>query len=230
MSELTTKIRSRGHWLVVIRPQHFDETTLPYEELADIVYARQVRMRGWYFPHVKEPFERGRDYVGNETQFAHHLEAWRFFTSAQFIDVVGFGSDWRDESTLHPAPRDWAPSTQTPVWESLFRFTEFFEFAARLALLDVYASGVTVRLETHGLRGRALVVDDPRRAEFFEPYVASIESHTFEKSYRAQDLVASAREEAVSAARDLYLRFGWTGVTADMLADYQQELTTAERR
>ncbi|MDQ6948580.1 MAG: hypothetical protein M3256_20550 [Actinomycetota bacterium] len=225
MSEVTEKIRSRGYWRLVIRPAEFVPDAVPYESLTDTIRAVQVRMRGWNLPHFREPFAYGGDWVGHESQFHHHLEAWRFFTSGQFADLVAFASDWRDESGLHPPPKDWEPRKETPVWESLFRFTEFFELAARLALRISTSDRIVVRIETHGLRGRSLVVDDPKRANFFEPYVASIEGLPFEDEYSRDELIARARGEAVRAARHLFLRFGWTTVTEELLTENQRELT-----
>lgn len=225
MTELTDKIRSRGHWRLVIRPAAFTVNRVPYEALAEIIRSVEVGMRGWNLPHFREPFEYGEDWVGHESQFHHHLESWRFFTSGQFADFIAFGSDWRDESELHPAPPCWRPGKETPVWESLFRFTEFFELAARLALSRAGDDRMVVRIETHGLRGRALVVDDPRRAPLRQTYVATIDSLPFETEYRRDDLVARARAEAVRAARELLLRFGWVSATEELLAEYQRELT-----
>lgn len=225
MSEITEKIRARGYWRLVIRPVEFVPDRVAYQALPDIIRSLQVRMRGWYLPHFKEPFQYGADWMGQESQFQHHLEAWRFFTSGQFADLIGFASDWRDQSSLRSPSPGWSPGAETPVWESLFRFTEFFELAARLALSPAGSETTVVRIETHGLRGRALVVDDPRRAEFDDPHVASIDMFPFEATYRRDDLVASARGEAVRAARELFLRFGWMSVTEELLTAYQRQLT-----
>lgn len=84
---------------------------------------------------------------------------------------------------------------------------------------------MVVRIETHGLRGRALVADDPKRAQLAGQYVAMIDSLPFEAQYRRDDLVARARGEAVRAARELFLRFGWNSVTEELLVGYQRELT-----
>ncbi len=225
MSELTEKIRSRGHWRLVIRPATFIPDRVPYEALAGIIRSIEVRIRGWNLPHFREPLKYGEDWVGHESQFHHHLEAWRFFTSGQFADLIGFGTDWRDESELHPAPAGWQPGAETAVWESLFRFTEFFELAARLALSRAGDDRMLIRIETHGLRERALVADDPKRAGFARAYVATIDSLPFEAEYQRDDLVARSRSQAVRAARELFLRFGWSSVTEELLAEYQRDLT-----
>lgn len=221
MSEVTEKIRSRGYWRLVVRPAEFIQNAVPYDSLADTIRSVQVSMRGWNVPHFREPLAYGDDWVGYESQFHHHLEAWRFFTSGQFADLIAFGSDWRDVSGLHPPPQDWEPGKETPVWESLYKFTEFFELAARLALRLGEADRIVVRIETHGLRGRSLIVDDPKRADFFEPYVASIDNLPFDAEYSRNDLIARVRGEAVQASRQLFLRFGWTTVTEELLTEYR---------
>lgn len=224
MDGIREKIRSRGHWLFRFRPATFDPERLAYESLEETIRGVVVRFRGWDVPHI-EDLVHGGDWVGSESQFHHHLEAWRFFTSGQLIDLVAFGSDWSDESALERPRSDWRPGQITPVWESLFRFTEFFELAARLALRLPGEDPVVVEIETRGLEGRALVVGDRSRAEFFEPRIAQIDSFPFRAEYSREELAASAREQAVRAARELFLRFGWTSSTEKALADYQLVLT-----
>lgn len=229
MSGLTDKLRSRAHWRTVIRPGDFRPDRLSYEALATVVQSVQVRMRGWYVPHFSEPLQYGTDWIGYESQFEHHFEAWRFYTSGQFVDLIGVASEWRDESSLHPAPPDWKPSARLPVWEPLFMFTEIFELAARLALSPAGADLMVVGIEARHIQGMQLVVDDPGRAEFFQPYVASINSFPFEASYSREELITSARKEAVRATRELVLRFGWTAATEELLAGYQQQLVGGDR-
>lgn len=219
------KIRSRGHWRVLIRPNEFIEDRVDLPTLAEIVTRSQVRLRGWYFPHIKGEFQPGRDYIAQATAWDYHLESWRFYTSGQFADLIAINDDWRDISSLHPPNEGWRPGVVLSVWNPLYRFTEFFEFAARLALSDAGSESMVVEITTNGLGGRHLVVDDPRRSSFDREYVAGVPEHTYRRVYRREELVAQARIEAVRATRDLLHRFGWLAVTEEFLSGYQEELT-----
>ena len=53
MSDLTNKIRSRGHWIVAIHPAEFEADRIPYEQLDEIIPAIAVRLRGWPVPFAR---------------------------------------------------------------------------------------------------------------------------------------------------------------------------------
>ena len=62
------KIRSRGHWSVVIRPATFDASRVGYSDLFSIIDRNSVRFRGWDYPHVDRgnPPHRGPDWIEQE--------------------------------------------------------------------------------------------------------------------------------------------------------------------
>jgi hypothetical protein len=206
------EIQTRGYWRVVIRPVRFDKGRAPYEDLESVVLRAAVQLRGWDFPHVDnhEPIQRGPDWVGQESSWHHALEVWRIWTSGQFTSVSGMAADWRDHSTIWPPDRTWQSGKELGVMEVLIRFVEVFEFAARLSLSSVGDEQMHIELTTAGILGRSLVVDDPARVHFAFPYSNSSLSEFFQEFDLPRDeLVAGTRDVAVSAARELFLRFGW---------------------
>lgn len=221
MSETLDKIRSRGYWRTVIRPTLYDASLLDYEQLEPLVDRVAVQIRGWDVPHRSRQtaLSRGQDWIGQESEWAHHLDAWRIYRSGQVVIYQGNRYDWRDDD----ADRERPAHLKLSVGDAVFTFTELFELAARLASALPGSDPLSVSLGAWGLQGRALVVDDPRRAGLFMDYVGSIEHFTQTQEVGRADLMAESRGLAVKACRELFLRFGWNA-DVEVLKDNQSEL------
>lgn len=228
MSEITDKIRSRGHWQVAIRPEPFNAERVDYAKLEELLAGAAVRLRGWPVPFVdyrQQPL-RGENWIGQDVdaEGVFHFEAWRFFTSGQFNHLRAVSADWRrdDERTRTPIPEGFDAAIE--VWEILFYLTEVFELASRLALGEAGDEFMNIEVRLNGLENRGLVVAEWKRAEFFEPYRATMPSLEKKVNLPRDTLVAEGREQAVEMARQIFLRFGWDA-SVELLADYQRELT-----
>jgi hypothetical protein len=226
MSEVTEKIRSKGHWEVTIRPEPFEEDRVDYGELEQVLMRSAVRMRGWPVPFIdhRKQFLRGETWVGQDidAEMVSHHEAWRYFTSGQFTQLRVISVDWREGQEAARVPEGYDAVIE--VWEILFYLTEVFELATRLALKEAGAEQVTIAARLNGMHNRGLIVGDDRRASFFEPYRYGRESLQSSVTLDRDKLVAESREQAVEMARQFFLRSGWKP-TVDLLADYQRELT-----
>jgi hypothetical protein len=226
VSEVVDKIRSAGHWDVAIRPQSFEAGRVPYADLDELIANTQVRMRGWPVPMIAkhEPLLRGQTWVGQDVDgtIVGHYEAWRFYTSGQFNQLRAIGADWRHLDQLSRAPRPTEPYVE--VWEILFYLTEVFELAARLALSAAGDEHMKVEVGLHGLARRGLIVGQPNRAPFFEPYRVNLDDLESVRQLSREELVAEPRERAIDMAHELFLRFGWKP-SKEQLADHQRELT-----
>ncbi|MGH7807080.1 MAG: hypothetical protein ACRENT_03215, partial [Thermodesulfobacteriota bacterium] len=177
MSMILDKIRSRGYWRVVIYPTRFIKDRIsPITVLYPLVEKTSVQLRGWDFPHVdrKQDPHIDLDWISQEVDWNHSVEVWRFYQSGQFIHYAGIGSDWRDQSGLWPADKGWTPGALLGIVHTVFRFTEIFEFASRLALTDAGDEQMHIEVTLSGLQGRKLFVDSERREPFFSDYKASI--------------------------------------------------------
>ena len=227
MSELSDKIRSRGHWDVVIRPATFVEDRVPYEQLDEIIPAVAVRMRGWPVPYAnfdRRALLRGDDWVGQDVDAKEvsHYEAWRFFMSGQFSHLRAVSADSRTGSELTPVQQGFGSVIE--VWEILYYLTEVFELASRLALGPAGDEQMVISATLEGLQDRGLVVGQSNRAEFFEPYRSRVSSISREVQIPRDQLVAEGRVAAVEVSRDFFMRFGWKP-SIDQLLDHQRELT-----
>ncbi|MGN6276831.1 MAG: hypothetical protein ACTHNP_13010, partial [Solirubrobacterales bacterium] len=172
MTELTDKVRSRGHWEVAIRPATFVADRVPYEQLDEVVPSVEVRMRGWPVPYVnygRDAVLRGDDWVGQDIDatVVDQYEAWRFFASGQFAHLRSVSADWRSGSEALRVPEGFKSLIE--VWEILFYLTEVFEFAARLALSPGGDEQMVISASLYDLEDRGLIVGQRNRAEFMAP-------------------------------------------------------------
>lgn len=209
MTDLATKIRSRGYWRFVIRPVAFMPDRLAFGELEDVVRRHVVQFRGWDFPHIdKEGFVYGADFVGSDTDWAHHVETWRLYQSGQFVHLSGMGLDWRDQSWVGRDTDDDEP--KLGITDTVWTITEAVEFAARLATTDIGNDGaINVAVEAGGLEGRVLYVDDHNRAPLIANHVARVQSFAVDRTPTRDELLANGDMLAIELAVEMFLRFGW---------------------
>jgi hypothetical protein len=226
VSDLLNKIRSRGHWRVVIRPTRFHEARIDdILALYAIVQNASVDLRGWDFPHIDVHSQAHIDveWVGQESEWDAFLEIWRLYKSGQFIDVAGMWHDWQDQSTVARAPEGWRSGAVLAVLDTLYRFTEIFEFAARLALTDAGDELMHIEASVVGLQGRSLWMDSPKRMPMLRPRRAALDELPYRVDVLRTDLIAQPRELALKPALELFRRFGWE-VTLDRLREFQAEI------
>ncbi len=205
-----SKIRERGYWRVVNRPTSFDERHIPeFSELFRIVERNVVRLRGWDYPHIdhKSQPERGKDWVGQEFQWEDELEVWRLYQSGQFIHYFAIAEEWRDESSLRPPGQGWAWGRHMYYLSTVYSFVEIYEFAARLALSPAGGGIMHVEIELGNLKGRRLIPESihyPLGGEY--RITLPTWNHVWEGAQT--ELIASPRELAALATRELFARFG----------------------
>lgn len=209
MSDLLKKIKSRGHWRVIIRPTTFDEKRVAdISHLYAIVERRSVQLRGWDYPHVdtSKPPRTDEDWVGQEFEWDQHLEIWRLYQSGQLVHVFGMVEDWLDPSR-RPMGHRWKPGEILAMGSALFRFAEIFEFAARLALTEAGDQTMRVEITLNRLTGRVLYNDTGGGFPFTGPK-ATLSSLPYTIDVPQAELIADPRGLALQPAAELYRRFG----------------------
>ena len=220
---LLEKVKSRGHWRVVIRPGRFVERRIPrISSLYPIIQKTAVQLRGWDFPHVDTHTKPhiDVDWLGQESEWQEFLEIWRFYQSGQFVDIAGIWEDWRDKSDP-----TWKSGVLLGIGDTLFRFTEIYEFAARLALTEVGNELMYIEVTINGLAGRKLWDDSHDSGRVYKQYEASLQELPFKQELPRDELVTQPRELALRPAIELFARFGWTADAA-ALRDIQKKLRT----
>ena len=211
MSNLVKKIKSRGFWDVAIRPGEFNERLLDdISALEPLIRNAAVEIRGWDFPHIsREGPAIGVDWIEDETDWEEHVEYWRFYQSGQFLHLNGFRTDWMEQSHYWRTVPNSDAKGLLPVQDTLYRFVEVFEFAARLASGPIPAPVVVLELKLIGLENRTLWIENPNRAGFSAARKATIQEFPQIFTLSRDEAMSSARMNAFRAARELFKRFGW---------------------
>ena len=226
--EIIDRIRGRAHYRIIVRP-----TAPPADRFGSLANMRRtieetsVLVRGWDYPHVSlnaEDWERGNDYVASRSAFEDRYEYWRMYLSAQFIHMFTLLED-------HPAIRDQLARACIGSSKGVTGFidiigmtwteTELFEFAAGLAVRDLFEGGADITIEMNNLMGRRLSVSGER---FFAPdFRATGASYCHNLKCSVDDLVSQPRDIAIQAVAALLDRFGHTA-RPDSLRTVQEEM------
>ncbi len=110
---------------------------------------------------------------------------------------------------------------------TVYRFTEIFEFASRLALTSAGDQQPHIDIESHNLEGRRLWVDEMNRLPFHQKHGASIKMLPYSVDVSRTLLVAQPRELALTPMVELFQRFGWDP-DATILKEMQSKLRRME--
>ena len=187
---------------------------------------RSVSLRGWDFPHIsmKERQIRGANFVGQDCDWEHHVEAWRFSQTGQFVFLGGFWEDWRDQAgLLLPREQYSVNERRLSVVGFVFALTEIYELAARLAQGPSGDTKYYVKIGLRGLQNRLLTIEDIGRALLLGSHRCQVDELSIAKSYASDDLVARARDLAIDGAAYFFERFGWNA-SRSTLKSMQEEL------
>jgi hypothetical protein len=205
--------------VAVIRPETYQEDLLDYESLGRLVASNAVRLRGWPFPYVQRVVHGDR-WVG-EAQESMHPEVWALHQSGQFVDSrplpLGYGPDSDGFTASSTGP-------YLPVWFPVMFIMEATVLAARLQRAAFASESLNVEFIMEGAQGWELVVADPSRGGFHGSY--RFGSSRWKRSFTLEPnpIEDDIKNSAAEASRDLLLRFGWTGVTSEIVRGMQDEV------
>jgi hypothetical protein len=189
-----------------------------------------VQLRGWDFPHLdtQTRLHIDKDWIGQEIEWNHYLELWRFYQSGQFVHFSGMHEDWRDQSELWPSDKDWKPGLDFIVHDAVFRFTEALDLAARLALTEAGDGQMHLEVTVSGLDGRTLC-NLPGRWPFHQKRTAYISELPYKVDLPQLQLITEPGKLALKPAVEVFRRFGWDP-GLDVLRDIQAELLRRGQR
>jgi len=194
-----------------------------YAQLQSVLEGAAVRFRGWDYPHISQrsPIHRDSDWIGQEITFRHYRELWRFYQSGQLVHFSGMLEDWLPDV----GAADFKAGERLGVGHTLFRMTEIFEFAARLALSPAGDDNMVVAIEFVGLEDRKLWSDKNTSLGqvVYDDLMANIPKFAIEKRLQRAELAAQSWELAAVATGELFQRFGWTD-SLQVLRTEQEEL------
>ena len=230
--QLLKTIKSRGYWQVNFKPLVDQHLGLPL--CKDLTERSSVKFRGWYYPHV--PRERrentdlapGDDYYEGWIDWSSEKEIWRMYQSGQFIHLKAMEEDWfKEDSWFSEGMKKIEPGAILDVLWTVYRITEIFEFAARLARSGLYKDGMEISILLGNVSGRKLeIITDRMRAPLFGEYKTVAENIRFLKVYNWQELTEEAKEKAFEVIIHVFHRFGWENPPTEVIKNDQEKLIT----
>jgi len=210
------RIKSKGYWRVNFCPIEFEEHRIDSLDLCwEIIEDCRVFLRGWDYPAVSEKEKAfGDDYVQSGADFRGMIELWRFYQSGQFIHYFSCLEDyWKENVGVNSR---WLGEVST-----LYRVTEIYEFATRLAMKDVFKNGVIISIKLEGMKDRQLF--EPDRPWVWK-YISNYNDIAIESKLSIVELIASAHNEAINKTMEIYSKFGFTNPSKVILSAEQQRL------
>ena len=228
-SELLEKIKSTGYWRVNVRPTVFDANRIPHlSDCWETIESTQTRLRGWDFPHIDPDYRLNQDdSIESGVDSMDIKEYWRFYQSGQFIHYTAFIEDYHELSWQSSMYAGGKPDKYLEIISTLYRLTEIYEFAARLASRTILSPGATVSIKLVGTEGRHLVFEHIRRL-LSRPYRCKLPEINLERTYAEPELRGEASALALTAAVHVYERFNWNDPPREVFAEDQKKLL--ERR
>lgn len=216
------KIHEKGYWRVRIWPTEFHKNLISsLEQCRKTLRSSVVSLRGWDYPSFfDEEVAKGLDWVQGGADFAPYVEFWRFYQSGQFVHHFAMREDYED-----PPQRVGSEQKFLDVSLALFRATEIFEFATRLAS-HIPVPRVDISIELVGTYGRVL----KHRSNPFRPasHECRIPLIQFEAAYETIELLGNSGGLALGAAKSIFERFNWNSIPEKILAEDQRKFL--ERR
>ena len=213
MSAITDKIKTRGHWLITIRPEHYQPEQLRYPQLEPVLAGAVVRRRGWPVPFIdyQQQMRRGDHWIGQDidAETVDQYEAWRFYDSGQFVHLRAISAFWRTGQHATPVPEGHAAAIE--VWEIILYLTEVFELAGRLGLETAQNASVTVTAQLVLPPDTVLVGGYTDRFFAMHPHahVAPAQLGERRRTMATDQLAGQYGPPAAEMAVDFFNRFGW---------------------
>lgn len=207
--------------IVRVHPMKFTKNRLPYKDLNMLAAASYVTGNGWALPETLGGNQRGDDWVGSTSE-------WRLFQSGLFVlnclfpEGVSADFDGIEDVTDDAAG-------YVPVWWLTAQITLATELAARFQRSAFPDVPLQLELEILGAEGQQIVVGNARRSGFHRSYRLGVDPWRREVTITPEVALSGGRNEANKLVVDLLQRFGWVGVTSEIVEDMQNE-TLGRRR
>lgn len=193
---------------VTVRPGPYDAGRISPSQLEDFAGTQAVRLRGWPVPMLsnRDPVAHHGNWIAQDLQaeIVPHLEAWRLFTSGQFLQRRVIATDLRDAAELKAEAPE--ATGAVAVWDILLYLVEVAELGARYATA-LGAETVTIDVSLENIAGRELISGSWDR-ELHGRYITHAEVLTARVVHPAPALLATPRAIGVDLAQQILRKFG----------------------
>ncbi len=226
MHPIMEKIKSRGHWKIIIRPSAFMQNQIPeLSRCKTLIRDNKVQLRGWDYPHydMNAEINTGLDYVEQLSEFLDHIEAWRFYQSGQFIHYKALWEDWFEARTNIGQQQKNLPNESLSIIGTVYLLTEIYEFASRLGAKGILGDSCEIHITLFNTMNRKLKMFDSRRL-FFDEYKTTLGEIPRSVSLKTTDLIGRSSELSLEHSVWLFQRFNWDDIKTETLKENQMEL------
>ncbi|SEB05871.1 Putative DNA-binding domain-containing protein [Thalassobacillus cyri] len=202
--DVLTTIRETGYWRITIRPSYYLENRIDsLTNCRKVIMENQLSLRGWNFPHFRS-IENGNNFIQASENWGEHKELLRLYKSGNFVYFKAMREDYIDKQHLRNVK-----GRGLAIINTLFLFTEIFEFASRLSQTNILGDEITVSIECFGIKDRELFFFEPMRT-LFSDYVSTIEdSAECIVSAGIEELIADSDKIAIETLLQLFENFNW---------------------
>ena len=225
MSELLERIRSRGYWKAIVRPTTFvGRRVKQRSDLLPILEKTSVEIKGWSFPHIDPvmTLDEGPDWIGQELARDHILEFWRFYQSGQLIHYFAMPEDWGALSSPWRQSSDGISRVMLDVGDVVIRFTEVFEFAARLAFAETWDEGIHIEVSVDNIENHFLQLPRLGSTKAASIPQAEVPAMQYARDFAIEELIAGAGDLSLEPTLRMFSTFGWKPAI-DVVRDLQTE-------
>ena len=208
-SDVITKIQSRAHWWISVRPEEYQSDRQPHSLLDTNLAGAVVRSRGWPVPFIDDrvlPIH-SENWIGQDidAEMVSLYEGWRFFESGQLSLLRAVSADWREGTEVTKVPAGYEHAIE--VWEILYYITEIVELAGRLSLVILRSRAMTITLGLH-LGPKTALISGTHDFSMI-PLAAPADLGERRRTEATEKLVTDYGPIAAELALEIFTRFGW---------------------
>lgn len=212
-TKIFEELKAKGYWKITIRPTNHQKDRLTPDKCKKLIEDNQVKLRGWYYPHVgnkTSDFFKADNYAESFVDWEDHKEIWRMYTSGQFVHYLAFWEDWLPNyrQNVNFSTNARAGDKVKSILMTLYTITEIFLFTSRLASKKIFDDKVRISIQLHNVSERTLVVDDIMRY-LHDNYACMSETIKYEKDYNIEELCTKYDEFALDATAYIFSMFNW---------------------
>lgn len=223
ISKLTKKIKSRGHWVIILEPlKELDRNVknLAPRDKYQILKDTSVKYRGWpvpYFPNIGEQdpdqdFLKMSEDISAGIDWEHYKQSFTLFESGQFVLISGANEDWVDESeALQMSDLKFAkPHEILSFVSTTYYLTEIFVFISKLISSNLYKdiNNFNFRFYLKNTDKRKLRIFG-NRVEFSKDYSVFAEDiKIYDDIIDKKDFVKTWKIRLLNTAMRFYKHFG----------------------
>ena len=216
--DILTRIKKQGYWRVEFQPLVVDNNRInSLPKCQEIVKNARIQLNsGWDYPHYFQDSNNDKycisncnGYIESAVNFGRYKELWRMYRNAQFIHFFAMKEDYDNDDIFPPSNPPVISKSSLYVINTIYKFTEIYEFLRRLTKQGIYKEGVRVYISLRNTDNRKLLLDDPKRMPLLKDYVVIISEIKFDKTYTEKEISEEAENFALAQIIETLHRFNW---------------------